>query len=300
MFSLADRLSIVFKVMCRVAAAWVIAGPTIGQAIGQTLDPIIEAGVAYHAVARGETVYRVSLDFNIDQADLISRNGLRAPYTLAIGQRLILPITRTHAVAKGDTLFSISQDAGVTVASVSALNNIGPPYTIRVGQRISIPPLRSGPASGALPSRARAVVAAPTPSGQLPPVPAPNDDGFIWPVEGRVVSAFGRKPDGRRNDGVNIAAPRGAPVRAAQAGVIAYADSTIPGLGNLVLIKHQGGFITAYAHNQTQLVTRGEIVARGQVIARVGSTGRAETPQLHFEIRRSGTAIDPEDLLSGR
>ncbi len=258
----------------------------------QENNTVIEAGIAFHIVAGGETVYRISQNFDIDQAGLIARNNLTPPYTLAIGQRLILPITRTHTVAVGDTLFSISQDSGATVASVAALNRIGPPFTIRVGQNLSLPPFPGSAATSTAPTNANTL------PGQLPGIPAPDRGGYIWPVDGRIVSTFGRKADGRRNDGVNIAAPRGSAVRAAQAGVIAYADSTVPGFGNLLLIKHQGGLITAYAHNEAQLVARGEIVARGQVIARVGDTGGVETPQLHFEIRRSGTAIDPELFLT--
>ncbi|MCZ6605763.1 MAG: M23 family metallopeptidase [Alphaproteobacteria bacterium] len=259
---------------------------------------MIEQGRAFHEVAAGETVYRISHEYGVEMDRLIAENRLEEPFTLAIGQRLRLPVTQTHTVARGDTLFSISQDNGVTVASVSALNGIGAPYTIFVGQELQIPPTRGAPAS-AVPGTASGGTGGAVP-GQLPPVPRADGSGLIWPLEGRIISSFGPKRDGRRNDGINIAAPRGSPVRAAESGVVAYADSTIRGLGNLLLIKHQGGLITAYAHNEAQLVARGDVVAKGQVIARVGSTGGVASPQLHFEIRRSGNAVDPAAFIAGQ
>ena len=101
------------------------------------------------------------------------------------------------------------------------------------------------------------------------------------------------------NDGVNIAAPLGAPVLAADNGVVAYAGKEIRGFGNLLLIKHDGGLITAYAHTDTLLVGRGDTVTRGQVIGKVGTTGGVDTPQLHFEVRQGTRAVDPKRYLPG-
>jgi murein DD-endopeptidase MepM/ murein hydrolase activator NlpD len=306
MFALAaintGRYSRLLTGVCVLAAVLGAACLTAGSV---RAGSVVELGAVFHEVERGETVFRISRDYGTEQAKLIAANSLNAPYVLSIGQRLRIPITRSFVVAAGNTLFSIAQDYGVPVASVAALNGIEPPFTILVGQVIEIPPHRQENTAVASsvatrPPGTSSQTSNDRPPGQLPPVPSPDGPGFIWPVEGRIVSSFGRKSDGRRNDGVNIAAPRGAPVRAAQSGVVAYADDTIPSLGNLVLIKHQSGVITAYAHNQAQLVARGDTVAKGQVIARVGSTGLAETPQLHFEIRRSGTAIDPEIFLVRR
>jgi len=111
------------------------------------------------------------------------------------------------------------------------------------------------------------------------------------------LSSFGAKKNGLHNDGVNIAAPRGAAVRAADNGVVAYAGKEIRGFGNLLLIKHDGGLITAYAHTDTLLVARGDTVTRGQVIGKVGTTGGVETPQLHFEVRQGTRAVDPSKYL---
>jgi murein DD-endopeptidase MepM/ murein hydrolase activator NlpD len=121
---------------------------------------------------------------------------------------------------------------------------------------------------------------------------------FIWPVSGRVVSGYGPKGEGLHNDGINISAPRGAQVRAAGAGVVAYAGNELRGFGNLLLIRHAGGWVTAYAHNAKLLVRRGQKVSQGQLIARVGSTGSVIKPQLHFEIRRGRRAINPARQLA--
>ena len=123
---------------------------------------------------------------------------------------------------------------------------------------------------------------------------------FIWPVEGKLMSGYGSKGDGLNNDGINIAAPRGAPVYAAAPGVVAYAGNEIRGFGNLLLIQHPDGWMTAYAHNEKLLVKRGDKVTQGQQIGAVGATGNVMSPQLHFEIRRGKRAVDPLEQLGGQ
>jgi murein DD-endopeptidase MepM/ murein hydrolase activator NlpD len=113
-----------------------------------------------------------------------------------------------------------------------------------------------------------------------------------------VVSRFGAKAKGLHNDGINIATRRGVLVRAADNGVVAYAGNELRGFGNLLLIKHSGGWVTAYAHNQVLLVKRGQTIKKGQSIARVGSTGTVNKPQLHFELRKGKLAVDPQKYLS--
>ena len=112
-------------------------------------------------------------------------------------------------------------------------------------------------------------------------------------MNGKLISGFGPKPDGLHNDGLNIAAPKGTPVVAADSGVVAYAGNELRGFGNLLLLKHSDGWITAYAHLDKIEVERGAAVKRGQVIARVGQTGGVSTPQLHFELRKGSQAVDP-------
>lgn len=131
----------------------------------------------------------------------------------------------------------------------------------------------------------------------VPRPDARSKDTFLWPVQGRVISRYGPKAGGLHNDGVNIAAPRGTPVRAAENGVVVYAGSELKGFGNMVLVKHADGYVTAYAHTADVLVQRGDKVRRGQAIARVGSSGNVDRPQLHFEIRKGRKAIDPQGRL---
>jgi murein DD-endopeptidase MepM/ murein hydrolase activator NlpD len=140
----------------------------------------------------------------------------------------------------------------------------------------------------------------------LPPLATPNvqpistglgTPTFVWPVIGPVISDFGTSAGGQRNDGINIATPYGTPIRASAAGTISYAGNELRGYGNLILIKHDDGYVTAYAHAERILVARGDTVAKGQVIAYAGDTGDVTSPQLHFEIRRGVQPVNPRTLL---
>ncbi|MEX2647559.1 MAG: peptidoglycan DD-metalloendopeptidase family protein, partial [Alphaproteobacteria bacterium] len=131
------------------------------------------------------------------------------------------------------------------------------------------------------------------------PQPAPRSEAlFAWPVKGEILSTFGPKPGGLNNDGINIAAPSGTPVLAAENGVVVYAGNEIPGFGNLLLIRHADGWATAYAHNARLLVGRDDRVARGQPIAEAGATGSVTTPQVHFEVRKGNDPVDPMKYLA--
>ena len=127
-----------------------------------------------------------------------------------------------------------------------------------------------------------------------------NAPTFVWPVSGRVISDFGAASNGERNDGINIAMLQGAPIKAAAGGTVSYSGDELKDYGNLLLIRHDGGYVTAYAHADRLLVQRGDVVTKGQVIAYAGHTGDVSTPQLHFEIRKGTTPVDPDSLLSQR
>jgi murein DD-endopeptidase MepM/ murein hydrolase activator NlpD len=131
------------------------------------------------------------------------------------------------------------------------------------------------------------------------PAAGTGKGAFVWPVQGKVIGAFGSSTEGMKNDGINIAAPTGAPVVAAADGTIAYAGNELRGFGNMILIRHDGGYVTAYAHNASLLVKKGDKVKRGQTIARVGQTGAVFGPQLHFEIRKGTQPVDPMSFLGG-
>ena len=137
----------------------------------------------------------------------------------------------------------------------------------------------------------------PVTSQALAPVSG-NAPAFIWPVSGRVLSDFGATATGGRNDGINIAAAEGTPIHAAASGTVTYAGDELKNYGNLVLIKHAGGFTTAYAHADRLVVSRGDFVAKGQVIGYAGQTGDVSQPQLHFEIRSGTAPVNPRSYLT--
>src|SRR5436305_29240 len=122
---------------------------------------------------------------------------------------------------------------------------------------------------------------------------------FRWPARGKVVTSYGAKTNGKANDGINIAVPEGTPVKAAEDGVVAYAGNELKGYGNLVLVRHSNGYVTAYAHASELLVKRGETIKRGQIIAKSGQSGEVGSPQLHFEIRKGSSPVDPLQFLNG-
>jgi murein DD-endopeptidase MepM/ murein hydrolase activator NlpD len=143
---------------------------------------------------------------------------------------------------------------------------------------------------------------APVTSKALPSVatavPAAGAPSFAWPLTGRVISEFGATSTGGKNDGINIATNSGTAIHAAASGTITYAGNELKNYGNLVLIKHEGGYTTAYAHADNLVVARGDFVARGQVIGYAGQTGDVATPQLHFEIRNGTTPVNPRSYLT--
>jgi murein DD-endopeptidase MepM/ murein hydrolase activator NlpD len=265
-------------------------------------------------VAAGDTLYATARREEVAIRSLIEANHLVPPYTLVPGQELVVPTLPEYVVHEGDTVYRISRCTGVDMALLTRTNAIPPPYIISPGQRLRVPPPtrapecppRAGappPAPAAVPEPAPAPAARPIPAAVAGPIPEPPpraEARFLWPVEGRVVSAFGPKEGARHNDGVNIAAPAGAPVRAAENGVVVYAGNELRGYGNLLLIRHADGWTSAYAHNGELLVGRGAVVARGQAIARVGQSGSVAEPQSHFELRKGAGAVDPVAYLARR
>ena len=128
--------------------------------------------------------------------------------------------------------------------------------------------------------------------------PSANGTTFRWPVRGRIISGFGPTANGERNDGINLAVPEGTSVKAAEAGTVIYAGNELAGYGNLILIRHADGWVSAYAHNEEIDVKRGDNVQRGQIIAKAGATGSVSSPQLHFELRKGAKPVNPMDYLS--
>ncbi|MBT3361023.1 MAG: M23 family metallopeptidase [Rhodospirillales bacterium] len=255
-------------------------------------------------VGKGDTLYALSRRHRVSARAIIDANRLAPPYKLVVGQRLVLPRDFVHTVVRGDTLSAISRKYGVRMYLLAKVNGLKPPYLIKIGQKLRVPGRTEAspqsapakPASTLVRADPKPISKPSKPSRASSPVPKPprvSGKGFSWPARGKIISGFGPKTKGFHNDGINIATARGAPVYAAENGVVAYAGNQIRGFGNLLLVKHSGGWITAYAHNDTLLVKRGQKIKKGQVIAKVGSSGNVSTPQLHFELRKGRRAVDP-------
>ena len=283
-----------------------------------------DVAASAYRVKAGDTLTRVSVRTGAGTDAIARANRLAAPYVLRPGRMLTVPPGRYHLVRPGQSGIAIARAYGVDWSRIAALNHLEEPFVLRADQRLLIPS-RSEVAQMTLEQRAAAFrididdlvtgsepalaasarPAAPTRSPKpllspTTPVAAPLDQTFsgrfLWPLKGRILRAFGPLPSGARNDGINIAAKMGSPIVAAAGGVVAYAGA-LPGFGQLVLLRHGQGWLTAYGHADTLLVTRGQAVSQGQAIARAGATGSASEPQLHFEIRNGRKPLNPLGLL---
>ena len=255
-----------------------------------------------HRVQRGDRLSTLARRYGVSVRALAAANQLEAPYVIYVGQALRIPgaqarrepplaiIGDRYVVQRGDTLSGIARRIDVSMVQLAAANQIASPYELYAGQKLRIP----GPEEVAVEPTAAKVALARSAAGKAPPL---SGEGFLWPVNGKVIGGFGPIGPGQRRDGIDIAAREGAPVLAAEDGIVAYAGEGIRPLGRLILIRHDGGYITTYAHNAALLVDAGTVVERGQVIARVGASGDAARPMLHFEIRRGRTPLDPETVL---
>src|ERR1700684_1932857 len=309
-------------------------GTPITVAPGETLEMISrQHGVPVSALMQANNITSPAMVHPGDHLVIPRRSPSTAAYAppatgiatttpgMSVGapRTALAPTTGMHVVAPGETLHSIARLYGKSPMALAKANNIPPDTMVKVGERIIIPDVQPG---AAVAPRAQAQVAPPagpslaiaesphsarvaTPEAPAQETtiktaePAGGLPSFRWPVRGRVIASFGPTPNGLQNDGINLAVPEGTPVKAAEDGVVAYAGNELKGYGNLVLVRHSNGFVTAYAHASDILVKRGETVKRGQVIAHSGQTGNVTSPQLHFEIRKGSTPVDPSQYLNG-
>jgi murein DD-endopeptidase MepM/ murein hydrolase activator NlpD len=239
-----------------------------------------------HTLQAGQSLYDVAVAYQIPLRALIDQNQLSPPYNLRPGQAIALPPPRFHRVAQGESLQDVARLYNVDFRSLALLNRMSAPYAVRVGDAI------------VLPTTARAWAAAAPPVATGPEIAsAPTSGRFAWPLRGRIVSTFGQQSDGRRIDGVEIAADEGARVGAADAGEVVYAGSDLPAYGTLVLVRHSDNYVTAYGFGRRALVHEGERVTRGQALVEVGRMG-SSSPKLLFQVRRGAQAIDPMQVLA--
>ena len=305
------------------------ATPSWSPAIVQR-NSLQVAGGKY-LVQPGDSLYRIVSKTGASFADIAAANNLSEPYILRIGQELTIPSGLYHNVNVGETGIAIARAYGVTWSDVVALNNLEAPYILNIGQRLKLPStaattsevIPAGPRNMTPEQRAAqfklniddvvtggepAFVSAET--GIAATVrtnfataiqrPAKFGGSFIWPLSGRTISRFGSKGGGKVNDGINIAAARGASVGSAGDGVVVYSGNEIGVFGGLVLVDHGGGWVTAYGHLGELTVARGDKVKAGHRLGNVGETGYVDQPQLHFEIRRDRKPLNPATMLPAR
>ncbi len=272
-------------------------------------------------VKSNENVYTIARQHNVSMREIIVLNDLKPPYTLRKGQSLVLP-----AGGSGEMAAPVSSP--LTPVDKTAL----PPVTPPAVSAEPLPPIAPAPVQPSAPQPAYefkpGLQAAPMPATQLPTRPVPETDvvqalnspappprvaettaappslaetplSMKWPIQGPILSSFGGKTGGMTNDGINIGAPKGAPVVSSAPGIVVYAGNEMKGFGNLVLIRHEGDLVTAYSHLDRVLVKKDSVVAQGDMIGTVGKTGNVATPQLHFEVRLDGKAVDPAKFVKG-
>jgi murein DD-endopeptidase MepM/ murein hydrolase activator NlpD len=237
-----------------------------------------------HVVNRGDTLLSIARRNHVSAAELARANGIEPSAKLKLGMKLNVPGATTAAlvpvaqpaVAAGAQPVAASMAPATKVATVTS----DPQQKARLAQATTVEdtsaetPVKAAEATGALPT-------------------------FRWPVRGKVITSYGAKTNGKSNDGINLAVPEGTPVKAAEDGVVAYSGNELKGYGNLVLIRHTNGYVTAYAHASELLVKRGDSIKRGQIIAKSGQSGEVASPQLHFEIRKGSSPVDPLQFLNG-
>jgi murein DD-endopeptidase MepM/ murein hydrolase activator NlpD len=241
------------------------------------------AAPSLHVVNPGETLLSIARRSHVSVGELAKANHIDSSAKLKLGMKLTVPGAKTAAAAPE-----------------------APPATVAAARPVMAPPATKLAAVTAVPPQSARLAQATTKVEESPaetPVKAAEATGalptFRWPVRGKVITSYGAKTNGKANDGINLAVPEGTPVKAAEDGVVAYSGNELKGYGNLVLVRHANGYVTAYAHASELMVKRGDTIKRGQIIAKSGQSGEVGSPQLHFEIRKGSTPVDPLQFLNG-
>jgi murein DD-endopeptidase MepM/ murein hydrolase activator NlpD len=277
--------------------------PVGGSAAGWTAS-----GGSPIVVGAGETVDTLSNRYGVPAAALLAANGLSNASEVKSGMRLVVPVYHadSRAVASAE---KAGKKRGADVADAEPAKSAKMKAKDKENEKAADKGKAVAAAEPSKSSEAKKPAVDKTPPGNVEsgaaqskaPLTGAQADAagaepeFRWPARGRIIQGF--KAGG--NDGINISVPSGTSVRAAESGVVVYSGDGLKGYGNLVLIKHPNGFVTAYGNNGELDVKRGETVKRGQVIAKSGDTGNVNSPQLHFELRKGSTPVDPTSYLAG-
>ena len=249
---------------------------------------------AVHVVKAGETLGGIAARAEVPRVLIIEANGLKEPYALRAGQKLVIPRRRSHTVAKGETGFSIALDYGVPWSAIAAANGLKVGDPVKAGQKLAIPTISS--------KAVTAPVATPAPSSSpsasaaaLADTPAPK---FAWPLTGKVRRSFaGAGAKDGPHEGIDLLSPEGTAVRASAAGKVIFAGKGPDDYGLTMIVFHGGRWTTTYSFLSKVTVKEGDEVKAGERIGLVGETGLATEPQLHFEVRKNRVALDPVKFL---
>ncbi len=255
-----------------------VAAPA--PALAAPASKTVVAAPTVHVVNRGDTLLSIARRNKVSAADLSRANGLDSSSKLKLGQKLIVPGAKTATAPQAAQPVAAAALAAPATRTTAVAGT--PPQSARLASATA--KVEDAPA-------AEAPVKASEATGALPT--------FRWPVRGKVITSYGAKTNGKSNDGINLAVPEGTPVKAAEDGVVAYSGNELKGYGNLVLVRHSNGYVTAYAHASELMVKRGDTIKRGQIIAKSGQSGEVGSPQLHFEIRKGSSPVDPLQFLNG-
>jgi murein DD-endopeptidase MepM/ murein hydrolase activator NlpD len=261
-----------------------VAAPAPALAAPVSKPVTVAAAPTVHVVNRGDTLLGIARRNHVPAGELAKANGLDPQAKLKLGMKLTVPGAKSAAVVPAaPAAVAAAQPAAASAPPATKMAAVvgGPAQSARLAQattKVDEPsaeaPAKAAEATGALPT-------------------------FRWPVRGKVITSYGAKTNGKANDGINLAVPEGTPVKAAEDGVVAYSGNELKGYGNLVLVRHSNGYVTAYAHASELLVKRGDPIKRGQIIAKSGQSGEVGSPQLHFEIRKGSSPVDPLQFLNG-
>ena len=257
-----------------------------------------------HKVKKGETLLSIARSYGVNHKELAAANGLSNPNQIRIGQTLLIPGAggsgdfvageRRHIVKSGETLYSIARKYGTTVRNLTRGNRIKRADKLNIGQLLIVNAGAGKRASVKTQSSTSSSSKSSKSAGKaLATAPRRERKDFLRPLNGKVIRRFGEKSFGQHNNGIDIGASAGSSVRATENGIVVYSGKALKGFGNLILVRHADGYLSAYGYNRKNLVSRGDRVKRGQTIAEVGSSGDARKPMLHFELRKSSQPVDP-------
>ena len=258
---------------------------------------------AEYVVKSGETLGGIANRVEVPRVLIIEANGLKAPYTVRAGQRLVIPRRRTHTVKEDETGLGIALDYGVAWSAIAAANGIDPKKPVKAGQKLVIPTITKAPpppelAASPVPSALPKLAPDPGPAPGAPKTLAQPPARFAWPVRGEIRRAFvARGGEKAFHDGIDIKADKGTAARAAAAGTVIYAAQGPKEYGLTVIVHHGGRWTTTYSFLDRITVKDGDKVKAGERVGLVGETGLATEPQLHFEVRRNRVALDPVKYL---